>query len=513
MPKIQLAGFVIPVGLSCYLCTKTLNSPAIAMNIVLVNPPWIETYGEFKESAKTSVFYPPLGLCYLSSTIKQAGHSATIIDCDVEELPDQQIIDLILSCHPDLVGITAATTVFHNAQKIAQAIKQSKNIPIVLGGPHITLMPEHAMQSTPAIDYGVSGEGEETFKELVIALASQQEVEAIQGLIYRKNGQIRVNPPRPFIQDLDAIPFPDFASLKLEKYMTHVPQKGVIPFLPVTTGRGCPYGCLYCSAEAMSGKKVRYRSVENVLQEFDYIANTLHITHLAFVDETLTLHKKRFMAVCQGILDRGLQLSMEGWTRPKAIDQEVADLMQKAGFTTLSFGIESGDPEILKVIRPDVKNEDVLSALAIAKKAGLETKGFFMIGHPYETRQTVNNTFQFIKQLRDCDEMYVNITTPFPGTRLYDMALKGEGGLKLLSEDYAQYRKYGNAVITVNDLTREDLIKLQKKAFLMFYLTPRRIIHRLRRAGIKSAFISGVAFVKSILGDRHVSSKRPARPL
>jgi len=199
-------------------------------------------------------------------------------------------------------------------------------------------------------------------------------------------------------------------------------------------------------------------------------------------------------------MERGLELTMEGWTRPNTVDEEVLRLMKKAGFVQLSFGIESGDTEILKIIRCDVKKEDVQKAFTMAKGVGLETKGFVMIGHPYETKQTANNTLKFIKNLKNCDQIYINIATPYPGTKLHEMAIKEEGGMHLLTENYAEYRKYGNAVIEVNDISREDLIGLQKKGFIMFYFTPQRIIYNIQRAGLKSAAINSLAFLKSVVG-------------
>ena len=470
------------------------------MKIVLINPPWADTYGEFKDSAKSTVSYPPLGLCYLSSLMKACGHIVKIVDFEAEDEERNEIIDSIISCAPEVIGITAATTVFHHAKEIAEEIKKRLSIPIVIGGPHVTLVREKAMRDGGYFDYGIYGEGEETFRELITVLESSGSVDTIKGIMYRKNGEIIVNEPRPYLDDLDALPFPDFESLQLNKYCCHIPQKGVVPFLPVATSRGCPFLCIYCSAPSIFGKKVRFRSVNNVLDEFEYIVKDLKIFHLAFVDETLCLNRRRLVDLCRGIIERGLELTMEGWTRPNTVDEEVLGLMKKAGFVQLSFGIESGDAEILKIIRCDVKKEDVQKAFTMAKRVGLETKGFVMIGHPYETKQTASNTLKFIRNLKDCDQIYINITTPYPGTKLHEMATKGEGGMHLLTENYSEYRKYGNAVIEVNDLSREDLIGLQKKGFIMFYLTPKRFIYNIKRAGLKSAAINSFAFLKSVMG-------------
>lgn len=478
----------------------TVQGEVNKMNIVLINPTWKDTYGEFKESAKTLVNYPPIGLCYLSGTMRAKGHYCRIIDCDVEGEIESVIVDKIAASSPDLVGITAATTVFHKAKSLAEKIKDRINVPIVIGGPHVSLLREKAMVDGKYMDYGVFGEGEETLQELVSALESGGPVENIAGLIYRKHGIPVVNKPRTFINNPDSIPLPDFGALKLDQYLTHVPHKGIVPFVPVVTSRGCPFACIYCSAEGILGRKVRFRTVENVMAEFEYIVNTLKISHLAFIDETLTLNKKRMMSLCTAIMDKKLNVTMEGWTRASTVDEEMLAAMKKAGFISLSFGIESGDPGIAKVIGRDTPDDVMVRAFDMAKNVGLETKGYLMIGHPYETKQTVENSFRFVRSIKNCDQIYINITTPFPGTKLYDMAKKGEGGMKVITEDYSQYRKYGNAVITVNDLSRDDLIRLQKKGFLLFYLNPRRFFYNMKRAGFKSAMISGFAFLKSILG-------------
>ena len=154
----------------------------------------------------------------------------------------------------------------------------------------------------------------------------------------------------------------------------------------------------------------------------------------------------------------------------------------------------------MKKIKKGIRLKEIKEAYRIARKVGLETRGSVMLGHPFETKKTALETLRFITDLRDCQQAYINIATPYPGTELYDMALKGEGGIRLLTQDFKEYRRYGDAVIEVNDLHKQDLIKLQRKGFLMFYLKPKRIIYNLKRAGIVAGIINAMAFLKSVFG-------------
>jgi len=173
--------------------------------------------------------------------------------------------------------------------------------------------------------------------------------------------------------------------------------------------------------------------------------------------------------------------------------------MKKAGFIRISFGIESGCPKVLKHIQKGVNLQDYAKACRIAEKLGIEIRSSVMLGHPYETQKTAMETLHFIKKLKSCKQIYINIAVPYPGTKLYEMAKKGEGGLRLLTDDFSQYKRYGSAVISVNDLQPKDLIRLQRKGFMMFYFTPGRIWYNIRRAGLKAAIRNAWAFLKSVV--------------
>lgn len=474
------------------------------MKILLIQPPWGQAYGSFKEAAKTGIGYPPLGLCYLSAVLKKEGHQTKIIDIEMEGLNKKQVLQRTKRYQPDLVGLTATTPIFHLAKELAAAIKKTwPKARLVIGGPHLTAFPREAFSKAPIFDYGVYGEGEETAVELVQFIRSgKPPLKKIKGLVYRdKKGKIIVNSPRPLMNDLDQLPLPDRKGLKLNKYLWSVSGRGIVRFTTLMTSRGCPFNCIFCAAHKVFGRKIRERSIESVLNEIEYLVKKLKINHFTFIDDTLTLNRQRIIKICQEIINRQLDITWEGWTRANTIDKELLEIMHQAGLARIAFGIESGDPRILKVIKKGITLAEIKKAYKIAKEVGLETRGEVMLGHPFETKKTAKRTLEFIKGLKNCDQIYISISTPYPGTELFQMAKKNIGGISLLTDDFSQFRRYGGAAIKVNDLTRKDLVNLQKKGFRMFYLTPRRIIYNLKRAGIKAAMINSLAFFKgAILG-------------
>lgn len=469
------------------------------MKIVLIHPPWSDLYGKYKAAAKVGNCYPPLGLCYLAAMIKNKGHICRIIDAEFESLSVDEVVRRVLEFSPDLVGITSTTPIFHHAKSLANSIKKSRDIPIVIGGPHVTVMPVETMENKE-FDYGIYGEGEETFVQLVDALSENRSCDSINGLLYRKDGKIIKTQPRKFIDNLDQLPFPDRTLLKLDKYLWSVPKKGIVKFTTIMTSRGCPFQCIFCSERTMFGTTVRFRTPENVIAEIEHMVKDLGIKHFAFIDDTLTLNRDRVIKICNGIIERNLDVTWEGWTRANTVDEDLLRLMKKAGFVRVSFGIESGNEDILKIIKKGVNLEELKTAYKLAKRVGLETRGSVMIGHPFETEKTLKDTINYIKKLKYCDQIFLNITTPYPGTELYEMALNGTGGLRLLTTDFSEYTRYGNSVIEVNGLNRSDLIRWQKKGFLAFYLKPRRILYNFKRAGLKAGIKNSLAFMKSMWG-------------
>lgn len=209
------------------------------------------------------------------------------------------------------------------------------------------------------------------------------------------------------------------------------------------------------------------------------------------------MKKSHIIGVCDEIIRRKIKITFEGWTRANTVDEKILSRMKDAGLVRLSFGIESADLEILKIIKKEVRIEEVKKAYKIAKKLGLETRGSVMIGLPGETKETVRRTINFVKNLKELDHLYLNIAMPYPGTELREMALRSDYGLRLISKDYTDLCRYDNAVMEVNDLKHDDLIRLQRRGLLLAYLTPRRIWYNLTRAGVKAGLLNAMVFFSS----------------
>jgi radical SAM superfamily enzyme YgiQ (UPF0313 family) len=247
----------------------------------------------------------------------------------------------------------------------------------------------------------------------------------------------------------------------------------------------------------MYGRVVRFRTPSKVVDEIQDIVDKTPARHIIFCDDTLTLKRAHILGICDEIIKRNIKITFEGWTRANTIDEEILSKMKEAGLVRVSFGIESGDPELLKIIKKGVTLEEVKKAYKIAKKLRLETRGSVMIGHPGETKETVWRTINFIRNLKELDHPYLNVAMPYPGTQLREMALRSEHGIKLLSRNYTDLRRYDNAVMEINDLTPGELIKLQRRGLLLAYITPHRIWYNLTRAGFKSGLSNGLAFCAS----------------
>jgi len=465
------------------------------MKIILIYPEFTDIYGRYKPAAKVGVVYPPLGLLYLASSLEKDGHKVKIIDVEVDNLTKEQTIERIIKENPDIVGITSTTPIHHKAVELFKLIKNSDTeIITISGGPHPTALPKQTLKECEDIDIVIIGEGEETIREI----CNGKEFKEISGIGFRDDNEIIITKSRGLIKDLDEIPLPARHLVKNEKYLWSVPDKGIIPVTPMMTTRGCPYKCVFCSQLVIFGNCMRYRSADNVIEEIKDVIDKYKVNHFIFYDDTLGLNKKKTYELIDAIKKEKLDFTFEGMTRVNIINRDLLEKMKSIGLNRLSFGVESGNQNILNAAKKGITLEQIKNAYKLTSELGIETRMSIIFGLPFETKATIKETIKFMKSLK-CYQAYVNIGTPFPGTEYYKQAVDGYGGIKLLTKNWKEYRRWGNAVIEVNDLTREDLIKYQKLALMKFYLTPRRLIYNLRRAGLKAAFVNGISAAKSLL--------------
>ncbi|MAG08658.1 hypothetical protein CMO89_04240 [Candidatus Woesearchaeota archaeon] len=474
------------------------------MKVLLINPTWKSVYGNFVAAAEVAVLHPPLGLCYLASALEKHGHEVKIIDSEAIDSMEE-LDNIIKSWNPQLIGFTCTLPQINETIRLAQHIKNISNAVLAIGGPHITVLNRDPFIKSSIFDYGVIGEGEETFPELVNAIEQNKEIRDIRGIIYKnKAGEIVKTEPRSINNYLDKLPFPNRKLLDLDRYRMSVVGKGLVRISTIMSTRGCPFKCLYCPETALF-PSFRVRSKENVCDEIEE-CTALGIKHFYFVDLTMTANKKVVAELCNEIIRRNIRITWECHTRVDCVDKDILSLMKKAGLVRVSYGVETGDEEILKKINKEVSFQQIKDAFRISKGLGLETRASAIIGHPGETKKTVMKTLRFMRRLKNCDQLYLYINVPYPGTPLYEMAKKGENGLKLISEDYSKYIRYSTPVIEVNNLKRKDIINYQRLGFLIFYFTPRRIWYNLTRAGLKAGIRNSIAFFNSVVLGRKKKS-------
>lgn len=399
--------------------------------ILLIAPRWGHVYGKYNFLSRRFNFHPPLGLCYIASSIRNAGHVVRIIDAEAENKSLEDILNEVKTEKYDYVGLTSTTPIYDNAIEIAKTIKENFKVTVLLGGPHPTIVREGALHSSGCFDYLICGEGERTLISFFELHGSVENVLKIPGLVFRYNGEPIDTGPAEKVADLDLIPFPDRSHLNASNYLWSVPRKGLISTTSIIYSRGCPFECLFCSQDIMFSRKVRFRSVDNVIAEIEEIVGATPYRHFVFLDDTLTWNRERTIALFQSIADRRFNITFEGETRANLLDAELVKLLKGSGLVRMNIGIESGDPEILKILKTGIRLEDVENAFRLLKEHGIETRGSVMIGNPYETKERAMKTIKFVTGLKTLDQPYINIAMPYPGTRLREMALKSEGGLRL----------------------------------------------------------------------------------
>ena len=447
------------------------------MKIVLVQPPNLQRSGDWK---KMKVSRPPINMALMASCLRQFEHEPFIYDFDWFEGSIDEMSALILSKKPRVVGFTCLTPRIEITLSIAARIKEfDPEVKIVIGGAHVNAVKEQSLYTT-AIDYAIYGEAEESFIELLKAIETDGDFDKIQNLIYRKSGKVTMNSARPFIQNLDELPFPAWDLLNLQDYKDPVIFNDI--HMGVMTARGCPWNCIFCSSGVIWGRKVRFRSAENVADELQHIAKKLEITNVMFYDDTFTLNKTRFLKICEEMIKRKLNLRYYCQLRVDTIDDEVANGLAESGCITAALGIESGDEEVLKTLRKGFKKSQAYIAVAALKSAGVPILASYIIGSPGDTHESIQKTFEFAKEL-DTDQAKFMICTPFPGTDLFKMAVeKGILSGNPTPSQCAGITYYQHVAANLSKVSDEELLRYQRDAYSSF--KPRPLIPSKRMGGI-----------------------------
>ena len=436
--------------------------------VALVNPPQFTKYPQ-----------PPMGLALIAAILEGKGYQVSIVDANALGLKPEDVVSHVVDA--DVVGLTAMTPTVSSAIKVAREIKDARQeVPIVLGGAHASILPEETLTASPEIDIIIRGEGEEIIVELLSALEYKQPLSEIQGISYRGDGQVLSNPVRSRNVDLDSLPFLAYHLLPYQRYKPHPPHGRAFPFAAIITSRGCPYKCSYCS-KPIFGNNFRAQTSERVVDEIAYYKERFGIKEFAFYDDVFTLDKKRAHAIADEIIKKELKIHWTCETRVNLVDKELLRRIKQAGCYFIAYGIESGSPEILKALDKDITLEQAAEAVRLSREVGLQTIGYFMVGSPGESPETIRQTIQFAKKLK-LDFAQFAVTTPFPGTELYDSYLDGRKGDEIPWESFV-YAGTGSGITPVFESKLLDRNKIQhwtRRAYREFYLRPSYPWQRIR---------------------------------
>lgn len=477
------------------------------MKLLLIFPAWCSVFGSFKKVAKKSSSFPPLSLCYIASIAENQGWQVKILDAELQELGHSDIINIVSEYSPDLVGMTATTPFFGQVSKLAESIKSCHDIPIIVGGVHVSLLKQEAFLDV--FDYLFIGECEEQLPEFLRSFSAGKRGEGIPGIMRREHGKIIFSGNAPPIVNLDSVPRPARHLLDYKDYYVGT-LKGKKNYTSIMMSRGCPFNCVFC-ANDLYGKKVRRRSIENVANEIEHIINELGIRHLYFLDDTLTLNQQYLFDLCDEIEKRNLIFTFEGSTRANLWNKELVQRLKQCGLIRISFGLETVDPQVRNIIKKEVPLDSYIESNKLNKKYGIETINSVMLGLPGETRESIKKTVNFLCHARDIEHTTYGIAIPYPGTELYRMAEKGEYGLKLLTKDFSKYQRYDSAVMQVNDIKPEEIIRLQKLGLMKIYLCWWRIWPMIKRHGLISLIFPALGAINSVFSATFTKLLRPER--
>lgn len=405
---------------------------------------------------------PSRGLLSLAAVLQKDGYPVQYIDADIDNMTELEIIAKITEYNSDIVGITMNTFQSHAGLSLAYFLKSiHPDIKIIVGGPHPSALGKQMLLDHPCIDIICLGEGEEMIVELAEALKYGIFIGSIPGICYRFSGRCIENDRRQFIDYLDYLPFPAYElSGKLTRYPGAQPVLKS-PSMHIMASRGCPYSCTFCT-KSVWGRRVRFRSVGNIVNEIEMLHYKFGINEIFFQDDTMNLDRVWFFAICDEIIKRELNhLSYKAPFRvnKNLVDEGLLSKAKEAGFWMIFYGVESGSQEVLNTIEKGTTVAEIERAFRLTHNAGILTIAAFMVGNIGDTRETVQESVELAKRIRP-DVFGFSIATPLPGTRFYDIA-KAKGWI--LNEDFSQYSQF-TAVSRNEALTASDITELRNRA-------------------------------------------------
>ena len=430
--------------------------------VVLVNPPVDVVSEPFYDEPD----YPHIGLASLAAYLSAKGMEPIVLDAKLERLRRDETLKRILAAEPDLVGFTGFTHEVERSAALAEEIHRVRpDCVTALGGVHATATTTRVLAEFPMFDVAFLGEGEEVLYETCQRLVAAESLEGQRGISIRVDGQVVLGPENERITALDDLPVPRYELAPLEN----------VRRFPIMTARGCPYGCNFCMRPY--GKTVNAYSPEHVVEELLRLHDQYGARIVNFYDETFLVDRKRSERILDLMVDAGVAQKLE-WTattHAATVDREIMAQMKAAGCAKVSIGAESGDPDLMKATGKGTTMDQVRQAFRTAREAGLKVEGFFILGHPGESRETIEKTIAFAAELNP-DDVAFGIMVPYPGTEVAEIAARGEGGYRLMSASWGDYNKQVGKAMEIQGLSRSMLERSQLRAYLSVFLKNHRYL-------------------------------------
>ena len=466
------------------------------MKIVFINPPFKEEYGKFSREqrspaiTKSGCFYYPLWLIYAAARVERDGFAVEFIDAPAKIMGRTACLDRIRKTEQNVrmfVVDTTTPSIYSDVEFASELKKQYKDAIVVLVGTHVSTRPEETLKLSKDIDAVTRKEYDLSIQEIACALRDRKEWRTVKGITFRDvDGVIKSNEDMPYIEEMDDVPFAsEFIRkhLDVEDYFISI---ATFPEIQIFTGRGCPFYCNFCLyPQTMHGHKYRFRSPQNVVEEFQYIVDHFpNVKEVVIEDDTFTADKERVLTICRLLITKGLNKKIRWMCNSRVtLDYETMVMMKRAGCRLLLPGFESGSQEILNNIRKGTKVEQYKPFVDNARKAGMQVHGCFIVGNKGETRETMQETLKVALTLK-LDTVQFYPLMPYPGTEAYDWAVT-QGYLSGKYTDYLQEDGNHNTSMHIGDISAQELVEFCNMARRKFYLRPWYIGHRIWM-GIKS---------------------------
>ena len=469
------------------------------MKIIFVRAPSFDgkTYsaeGRCQQPLKASydLLLPPLSSMYAASLQEKKGYDVSIIDCQARWMPPQDFIKRVLDTSPDFLMFQSGVHTLNSDIEIANKIKKSDPLIKTAFFDVFPTILHKKISKEKGIDFVVRGEPEKTLYEIVDRFNNGGDLSNIPGTTIIHNGKMVVNEEREPI-DLNTLPFPARHLINIDDYIQPFTYN---TYQPIQTSRGCSYQCIFCIAPKYYGRKERFRSVESIIKEIEECVKKYEIHWFYFFSDTFTRKREQIIDLCKEIIDRDLNIHFWGNSRVDTIDEEMAKYLKEAGCESLSFGIESGNPETLERIKKRITTEESKNAIRICKEYGIVSNAFVIVGFPWENKEMIMNTINFVKKL-DPDFAQFVTPIPFPSTELYEISKKEN---LIVNPDV--FDNYQTCVVKTHDLSSEELRKIVKNAHLRFYIRPRKIYSLLQKERLATHLRAGVPILIHRLRNR-----------